>query len=128
MEKSIISKRQEPGEGAIELAVVAGFVAVDEFERTGCVAEGLEGEGGLGGGVDGFVLFGDLVIESGLFHAPDAHLAPAGNGHGLNERVLDGAFGREFGAELREKAIEAGPVFAVENDTTGEQPVTQTIA
>ena len=84
------------------LAVVAGFVAVDEFKRARVVAERAEGEGRDSGGV----LMGlrglgltNFVLESGFFHAPDAHLAPAGHGHVFDERGFEGSPGLVFFVE-----------------------------
>jgi len=46
---------EEAAVGAEVLAVVTGFVTIDEFEGAGIVAEGAEGDGGAGGGLLGWV-------------------------------------------------------------------------
>ncbi|HTA44844.1 MAG TPA: hypothetical protein VK789_20490 [Bryobacteraceae bacterium] len=67
------------------LAIIACFVAVDEFERARIVAEGAKGEGCNGGVVGGrWGSFGPtayFVFHARLFHAPDAQLTPARYGH-----------------------------------------------
>ena len=87
------------------LAVVTGFVAVDEFEGAGIVAESAEGDGGDGGGVLGGFERGGVrdrglpahfVFHARLFHAPDAHLTPAGDGHVLDEGLLEGGLRLEL--------------------------------
>ena len=114
------------------LAVVTGFVTIDEFEGAGIVAESAEGDGGAGGGLLAGVQCCrvrhraqpvHLVLHARLFHAPDAHLTPADDGHVLDEGFLERGLGLEFieeGSEEAEKAIRG---LAVENDGGGEHSV-----
>ena len=119
------------------LAVVTGFVAVDEFEGAGIVAEGAEGEGGAGGGLFGWVQCGrdgyiglaaHLVVHGGLFHAPDAHLTPAGDGHILDEGLLERGARLEFLGESGEESAEAILGLAFENDGGGEHAMRDGVA
>ncbi|HTA41083.1 MAG TPA: hypothetical protein VK789_01475 [Bryobacteraceae bacterium] len=107
--------------------VKASFVAVEEFERMRIVAEGTKGEGRDGGGVFGRFrsagLTADLVIRGGLFHAPNAQLAPADDGHVLDERGFDGYPGLEFFVESGQQLSETLDGFSFENDCAGEQAV-----
>jgi hypothetical protein len=86
--------------GAKVLAVAERVVTNDKVERAGVAAKGLESQGGAGGVAftpsDEIDLLADLVLHGGLFHAPEAELAPAGDRHLFDQRV----FGRGFRLEL----------------------------
>ncbi len=76
---------------------------MDEVERSGVLADGLEGASSGGVGVGrrcvgrGFgVAALDFVGEGDLFKAPEAHLTPAGYSHVLDEEL----FGETFGLVL----------------------------
>jgi hypothetical protein len=98
--------------GAEILAVADRVVAVEQVERAGIVAEGLEGEGCEGGVVfsasDGSGLFADLVFHGCFLHAPEAELAPLGRGHLLHEKVFHRGFGLELVFEVGEEAMLQG--------------------
>jgi hypothetical protein len=85
---------EEAGEAAGELAIVAGFVAVEEFGGFGFVSKGPEGEGGFGGGIEGIRSpLADFVFEGSFFEAPESHFAPVGNGHFFEQGRFDGPRG-----------------------------------
>ncbi len=114
------------------LAVVTRFVAVDEFERAGIVAEGAEGERRSGRGVlfrlRGFGLPSHLVLHTGLLHTPDSHLTPTGDSHVFHEGGFDGGLWLEFlvkGGEERAKAVLR---FAFENDGAGKHAMSHGVA
>jgi hypothetical protein len=89
----------ETGERTFELAVVAGFVPVQQFERARVVigqgaGQGADGDECLSGKLQAransglWIGFVDLVVEPGGFPVPEAHLPPAGDGHVLDQRFV----------------------------------------
>jgi hypothetical protein len=119
---------------AVVLAIVARIVAIDKFERAGVVAEGAEGDGRAGGGVLGWVEAGRVrqfrlpahfALHAGLFHAPDAHLTPAGDGHVLDEGLLEGGLRFEFFEQKGKEPQKAIRGLAFENDGVGEHAMTR---
>jgi len=118
--------------GAEVLAVVAGFVAVDEIERAGIVAESAEGERGTGGGilrgVRGFGAFAHFMLHGSLFNAPEPHLTPTGNGHVFDEGGFDVGLRLEFFVESGEEPAEAVLGLAFEDDGAGEHAVSYGVA
>ena len=91
---------EQKGKGSGELAVEGGFVALGEIEHAGVISEVAEDDGGPNGwGIGGVVLAGHFEIEAGFLDAPDAHLTPAGDGHGFDERGFGGVAGMELEGE-----------------------------
>jgi hypothetical protein len=95
-------------------ALVTRVVSIHEFERAGIVAESAEGERCAGGVVllrnrmGGVGLPAHFVVNAGLFHTPDPHAPPAGDGHVFDEGLLEGGLGLEFfeqSVDEEEKAI-----------------------
>jgi hypothetical protein len=78
---------EEVADAAVEDAVEAGFVAVDEVELGG------GGEGREAGGEAHVVVPGGLLGEAGVeelgFDGPDAARAPLGEGHLLDDGGFD---------------------------------------
>lgn len=115
-------------EGAVELAVEGGFVAVDEVEDAGLIGESAEGAGGADGGGTVGVVEGHFLVDDGLFDTPGAHLAPVGGGEFLDEGAGGGGGGLMFEGELMEEFIEEGLGLVVEDDGLGEEAVAEAIA
>ena len=113
--------------GAEVLAVAERVVADEQVERAGVAAEGLEGQGGSGGGVfaasDAAGLLADLVFHGGFFHAPEAELTPAGHGHFFDQGVFDRGFRLEFLVDAGDNVEEAVFEFAFQDDGFGEETV-----
>jgi hypothetical protein len=135
--RAAVARFYKAAVGAVVLAVVAGVVTIDEFERAGIVTESAVGEGGAGGGILGWVqirrvrhrgLAAHFVFQAGLLHAPDAHLTPAGDGHVLDEGLLEGRLGLEFFEERGEESEKAIRGLAAENDGGGEHTVSDGVA
>jgi hypothetical protein len=120
----------ETGERAFELAVVARFVAVEEFERARFIGQGTEGDEGLGGQVAGLgeFRFVDLLVEAGGLHVPEAHLAPAGDGHVLDQGFFGGGLGLMLLLIGSEEVDEGFAGFVFEDDGFRENAVTETVA
>jgi hypothetical protein len=118
-------------DGAGELPIKAGFVAIEDVEPAGTVAQGAIGERGLRGLVLVLVEIGfiaDFMGECRGFEDPDAHQTPAANGHGLDESALGGCLGLKFRDQGIVEGIEAFGGFTVEDDGFGEQPVDEAVA
>jgi hypothetical protein len=113
--------------GAGVLAVVAGFVAMEDVEGAGLVAKGAEGLGGASGWLAGGVGLVDFRSKTLLFNTPDAHEAPAGDSHILNQGSLIGGEGLEFGFDGSEEDGEGSGVFACEDDGLGEDAVAECV-
>ena len=120
---------EEAGEGAVELAFVAGLVAEEEIEGATGVGEVTDGEGGAGGGVvdgDGVVHGGGkfhLMGDAGGFHGPDALLPPPGGDHFFDEGALGGGAGLVLFHEVVIQLVEELGHFAREDDGAGEEAV-----
>ena len=115
------AEEREVVEGALEHAVEAGFLALQEVQLR------LGGEGGEAGGeaVESIAggLGGDGPVEAAGLDGPGAAHAPVGGDHFLDEAVLDGVDGVEAGGELIVDEAEGLGAFAVEADASGEQTV-----
>ena len=86
----------EACQGSSELAVEGDFVAEEEFGG-GCGGRLVEGEDGAHfGRPEERVLKRHFSIERDLLESPDAELAPAGDGHGLDQHELRGRGGMEL--------------------------------
>ncbi len=117
------------GEGSGELAVEGDVVAEEEFGRAGGGVGAAEGEEDLDGfGAEAGVLQGDVAVERCFLGSPDAELAPAGGGHGLDEQELGLGGGLVFGIEVGEEGAEAVFGFAFEDYGFGEESVTVGVA
>jgi hypothetical protein len=124
----------EVDEGALILAAVADFVAIEEFEGAGVVGEIGKGEGSVHGRdlvvlligvrVAGALLYVDGVDVVGHLDAPEAAATPVGDRHDFDETALDGVFRLEEFVEFGKKFGEAWSRLAGENDGGGEQAVT----
>lgn len=91
-------------DGASELPFLGGFIAMHEVEVTGIFAEVTKDNGGaFGGRPERGVLPRHLAIEAGLGDAPEAHLAPTGDGDGFDERHFRFGCGLELGGKRLEK-------------------------
>ncbi len=108
---------------------------MDEIERTGFLADGLEGASSSGVGVGGrcvrrgfSVAALDFVGEGDLFKAPEAHLTPAGYRHVFDEELFGETFGLVLFDEAFEEIVEATTVFAFEDDGGGEEAMTGGVA
>ncbi len=77
---------------------------------------------------DGRFLAAHLMGDGGVFHGPEAHLAPVGDDHFVNEEGFDGGGGEELGAELFDEVVEAVAGFAFEEDGAGEEAVGDAVA
>ena len=73
----------------------------------------------------GFQL-GHLKRKARIFHAAEAHLAPAGDGPILDIACFDGIGGLQFGFEGSEERVEGG-ALVIENDGAGEDPMTAAV-
>ncbi len=121
-------------EGAVELAGVAGFVAIDQGEGARFVGEFDEGERGADIGRNegvGLVHIGALgvefIIEGGGFDGPHALLAPAGGDHFFDEIEFD-VVGRLEASDVGFAAGEViGPVLGGEDDGCGSESVLERV-
>jgi len=115
-------------EGALEHAVEAGFIAMQEAQR------GLAGELGEGGGeagelvaVRGGRLAGDRGIHDSGFQCPGAALAPEGGDHLLDHAQLN-AVGRAEAVEiLGQEGVKALAGFVFEDNALGQETVAQSV-
>jgi hypothetical protein len=119
--------------GAEVLAVEAGFVAIDEVEGTRIGGEGAESHGGQETGVEHggavFVVFGDeLAVHGVALDVPDALLAPAGYGHGVDEGFFEGGGGTELIVESGDEVQESLGFLAAEKDVGGKNAVFDGVA
>ncbi len=109
------------------LAVAERVVTDEEVERAGVATERLEGQGCAGGVVfaasDAIGLLADLVFHGGLFHAPEAELAPAGHRHFFDQGVFDRGFRLKFILDIVEHFVEALFEFALQDDRVGKEAV-----
>ena len=101
---------------------------MQEIEGAGFVGEAAKGESGAVGGVMGIgiVLF-DGRIEGGALDGPDAHEAPTGNRHGLDEGTLDFGLRIELAHERGEETVEDFESFVLKDDGLGQEAVARTI-
>jgi hypothetical protein len=124
----------ETGDGAAELAFVAGVVAIEQVECARFVAQSAESVELLRGVVaaainreDGAFRVADLIVEPGGFHAADALAAPAGDGHFFDEAFLGRSFGLVFVLEGCEEFDEGASRFSFKDDGFRENAVAETI-
>jgi hypothetical protein len=66
-------------------------------------------------------LLADLVFHGGLFHAPEAELAPAGHGHFFDQGVFDRGFRLEFLVDIGDDFEEALFEFSFQDYGFGEE-------
>jgi hypothetical protein len=117
--------------GAQVLAVAERVITDEQVKGTG-IAERAEGQGCSGRVVfaasDGTGLIADLMVHGGLFHAPEAELTPAGDGHLFDEGAFDRAFRLKLLFQIGEDLEEALFEFAFQDDGFGEQAVFDGVA
>ena len=92
-------------------------------ESSQSVRMGEPGAGGIVLGCDRVGRIGLLlhfVVHGGLCHPADAHATPAGDGHVLNEGLLEGGLGLEFFEESVDERKKAIRGLGLENDSVGE--------
>ena len=65
--------------------------------------------------------------EGGAFDAPDAHLAPAGDGHHVDQSLFGFRLGLEFVVEVFDHLDEAGFGLTLQDDGIGEHAVADSI-
>jgi hypothetical protein len=123
------------GLGSHKLAVVGGFVAVEQVQDAGVTGEGAEGQGGsddgreVGGGVPIEIVFartveaGHFQLDGCFLNSPDTHLAPAGYCHRFDVIHFCGVAGLNLIREGFEELLEAILGFAAEDDATAEDSV-----
>jgi len=70
----------------------------------------------------------DFEVESGGFHVPEAHLAPAGDGHVLDQRFFGGGLGLMLLLIGSEEVDESLARFVFEDDGFRENAVAETVA
>lgn len=121
------AKLQERVEGTGELTVEGGFVAEEEVEDAGVVGQVLEDRGGAVGGFSGRGLVVHFEIQGGLLDIERAEIAPAGDGHGVDQGCLGGGAGLEFGGEAGVELLEAIFGLAFEDDEFGEEAVADAV-
>src|ERR1700685_799727 len=68
------------------------------------------------------------MLHAGLFHTPDSHLPPTGDGHVFDEGGFDGGLWLKFFVKGGEKRAEAVLRFAFENDGAGKHAMSHGIA
>jgi len=136
--RAAVAHFEEAAVRAVILALVTRIVTVDQIESAGIVTESAEGEGRAGGVVGmldvgrnrvrDFGLPADFVVHAGFFHAPDAHLTPAGDGHVVDERFLERGLGLEFLVQGGDELVKAIRGLALENDCAGEHAMLEGVA
>jgi hypothetical protein len=110
------------------LAVVAGFVPIEEIEGAGPIAEGAKGRGGAGAWVDGRgIVFIHFDFEGEFLNGYRAHEAPAGDGNIFDQGALDFVLGCEGALEGSEEIGKCGETFVFEDNRLGEQAVTEAV-
>jgi len=112
----------EAAEGAAELAVIRGVVAVDGVEDLGAVGEVHPGVGGALAGA-GDIVLAHFRVESALFDGPEASLTPAGVGHDVDQGLLGRGGGFEFVVEGGDECLEFVVGFLVEQEGFGVEAV-----
>jgi len=113
------------------LAIVAGLVTIDIFERGGLVGEGAKSESGAGGAVligVGELLLAGLAIELEFFEGPETNLPPGGDGHRVHEAGFYAGFGFQLVFKAGEVGEEVGRGFRVEDDGFREDAVADGVA
>ena len=110
------------------LAVVAGFVTIDEIESAGVVGEGAESHAGEYAwfvlGSAGLVVFAShLSFHGTLLDNPEASSTPAGYRHGVDEILFDTGLRLEFVVKASGEVDETLLVLAVDDDVCGEDAV-----
>ncbi len=122
-------------ESAVDGSGEADFVAVEQGEGWGVVAEGFEGEGGASGFVNEFELLidtgalpGRFEIEEGGFEGPDALEAPAGDDDLVDQVGLE-LVGRDELVDVGlAEAFESLSGFVLEDDDAGAESVGDGVA
>jgi hypothetical protein len=112
------AEEEQVVESALEDAVEAGLVAVDEGQIRRAFGEGGGDAAELVAGPVGHAVFEDAGLDG-----PGAALAPAGGDHLLDGAELDVVDRAEPFEELSEKLAEAVAVLVGEDDLGGEEPV-----
>ena len=112
---------QERVQGAGELTVVGGFVALGEIEDAAVVGQVLESCGGALGGGCRSGLARHFQIEPGFLDSEDAEMAPADDGHGVDQGVLGGSARLEFSDGGGVELLEAVLRFAFEDDSLSQE-------
>jgi hypothetical protein len=116
-----LAEELEVFEGALEAALEAGFIAVDEVEF------GAAGEIGEGSGdaVAGTSVFSGGFVEEIGFDAPKTALAPDGSREFLDEADFDAVGGIDPVNVLLVEECESIRAFALDEDASGEHAVTR---
>ena len=94
-----------------------------EVEDAGVVTEIAKHQRGAMRGRIRRRLASHLEIEPGFLKPEDAHVTPASDGHGFEERGFGGGAGLKLGDEGVVEVLEAIHGFAFENDGLGEEAV-----
>ena len=119
-----VPELEEEAEGAGDLAVETGFVAVGEADHGGLFGEVAVG---AGVGVADAAGLGELVADGevhGLgFDFADAGTAPMGGDEVVDEEAGDGVGGAQGGMHLRGEVLKGLGVFGFEEDVFGEGSV-----
>jgi hypothetical protein len=113
-------------ERTVELPVQARFVAVQGFEIAAVVAQLAyreHGADGRGFGYIGLRLSALLMVDGGGFDGPAAPHAPSGDGHGVDEIMLDECCGLEFRFQILQELVKERPGFAIDENYFGEETV-----
>jgi hypothetical protein len=115
-------------EGADDLAVVAGLVAIEEVETAGIVAECAEGHGGASAwGVFGGIVLIHFDFETGTLNRPETQETPAADGYGLDQGKLDFGLWLEFALIRVEEIGKSLEIFIFEDNRMGHEAVLQIV-
>jgi hypothetical protein len=123
-----LSQFQQEGEGAGELAVEAGIVAIEEIEGAGPIAEAAKGQGGAGAwlrGRGGMLVHFDL--HSGFLNRQKTHKAPARDRHVFDQGALDFVLRSEAALEDADEIGENLRIFVIKDDDLGEHAMAQAV-
>lgn len=118
-------------DGAEILTVASGLDATDDVQSAAMIGQRPECEREQGGRTfarrDGFQAE-DFTVEQRRFQFPEAALAPPGQGHGADQRVLDFGLRLELALERGEQGGQMVSGFPISEEGLGAQAVTEAVA
>lgn len=132
--RGVALELEQEAEGAVEVALHAGFVAVDAVGDAGFVGEGFHGEGDFDVDAEGvvaslglFAVLEHLFADEAVFGADDAGFAPTAGDEVIDETFFDDVAGAEGIAVLGAEGFEDLLVFAGQADDEAAESVFEVV-